>query len=791
MAAAPAARADDPKPSPATAPGPKPKPPAARVDPAEFALPGEDPPAAFVPKSPRTVAQQKAIEAIRLYTEARAQEDRGDLAGAIGVLERALAAEPDSVPVLRRLALLCDARGLKERSVEYGRRVLAAEPGDARAIGVVVDYYLKAKRDPAKAIAFLNDVVANPKLDRDSPDGILVQSMLAKLYAGTGQGNRAADVLAKVIDAIDSKAGNRLTTADRRRILGDNEAFAYFGFGKLFLEARRLDLATRCFRRAAVYDEANPQLPLLLAKIYLLQDQPGEALTQLDKALTHRVQDAETFQLLAVVLNRLKRDKELIPRLEAAAKVDPRNIVLRYILADLYRGSGLAAKADALLRGLLAQSPGLDDFDKLFATLFQQKKTEDLLRLLGRAYEVTQRVEMVDPKLDALLADPAFTDAVLDAGLAMLAASPPTLDDKSGAVVVLARLALKSKRDAKRVEILRRVARARPSPAASQDLIDALLKLRRFDEAVAEADAAMAKFPEGRADLQTMLRYTDVLSEAGKGDRAISILQTLLRALPDDAKIIFRLGQAFLKAGRADEAIALCREGLRRAPADPSLVEILSLFLRTAGRTAERVEFLKSIIARDPRSSLAVMAHSHLSAAYTDLGDLPKAEAELELVYANDPDDHGVNNDLGYLWADQGKNLDKAEAMIRKAVAYAVANPNESSSLAAYLDSLGWVLFKRGKFQRGRSSRFRTRHRPWTTFQATRRRDRDARAPRRRRISSPEGIRHRARTSYEAGREGRAPKAFPADKRLGELRKKLDALSKLGPAPKTSDGGNP
>ena len=44
------------------------------------------------------------------------------------------------------------------------------------------------------------------------------------------------------------------------------------------------------------------------------------------------------------------------------------------------------------------------------------------------------------------------------------------------------------------------------------------------------------------------------------------------------------------------------------------------------------------------------------------------------------------------MWADQGKNLDKAEQMIRKAV---VSEPENG----AYLDSLGWVLFKRGKYQ--------------------------------------------------------------------------------------------
>ena len=52
-----------------------------------------------------------------------------------------------------------------------------------------------------------------------------------------------------------------------------------------------------------------------------------------------------------------------------------------------------------------------------------------------------------------------------------------------------------------------------------------------------------------------------------------------------------------------------------------------------------------------------------------------------------------MNNDLGYLWADRGKNLQRAEKMIRKAVKAQPENP-------AYLDSLGWVLFRLGKFDK-------------------------------------------------------------------------------------------
>jgi tetratricopeptide (TPR) repeat protein len=50
-------------------------------------------------------------------------------------------------------------------------------------------------------------------------------------------------------------------------------------------------------------------------------------------------------------------------------------------------------------------------------------------------------------------------------------------------------------------------------------------------------------------------------------------------------------------------------------------------------------------------------------------------------------------NYLGYMWADHNMNLDEAELLIRRALE---SEPNNAS----YLDSLGWVEFRKGKFDR-------------------------------------------------------------------------------------------
>jgi predicted Zn-dependent protease len=91
-------------------------------------------------------------------------------------------------------------------------------------------------------------------------------------------------------------------------------------------------------------------------------------------------------------------------------------------------------------------------------------------------------------------------------------------------------------------------------------------------------------------------------------------------------------------------------------------------------------------IQRNPAIELQIYKGNSLG----ELGHKDRQMALLEKLIAQYPSDSLLNNDLGYLYAEQGINLDKAERMIREAQA-----TDNSPSIQ---DSLGWVLYKQGKF---------------------------------------------------------------------------------------------
>jgi tetratricopeptide (TPR) repeat protein len=145
-------------------------------------------------------------------------------------------------------------------------------------------------------------------------------------------------------------------------------------------------------------------------------------------------------------------------------------------------------------------------------------------------------------------------------------------------------------------------------------------------------------------------------------------------------------------------------DGLARNPQFSAKFLIRRQRVRLLGILGRYQEMADECVAAMREHSAADEIHTmrlQLSEAYLGLSQFEKAEDELRKLLEEDPDDVLVLNNLGYNLADQGRKLDEAEAMIRRAVELdhderaraGFAIPEH----AAYLDSLGWVLFRKGK----------------------------------------------------------------------------------------------
>jgi tetratricopeptide (TPR) repeat protein len=172
--------------------------------------------------------------------------------------------------------------------------------------------------------------------------------------------------------------------------------------------------------------------------------------------------------------------------------------------------------------------------------------------------------------------------------------------------------------------------------------------------------------------------------------------------------------QAIAKQGKYDQALKLV-DNLIRAQDNWQERQLKAWVLREAGRYNDAARSYEDVLERidkdttleqEEKDQYAERYRYILSNVYVDLKQIDKAAEKLQALIAKKPEEPAYYNDLGYIWADHDMHLAKAEGLIRKALDLdkakrrkAKVSPDEDRDNGAYLDSLGWVLFKQKKYE--------------------------------------------------------------------------------------------
>ncbi|MSR79529.1 MAG: tetratricopeptide repeat protein [Gemmataceae bacterium] len=172
------------------------------------------------------------------------------------------------------------------------------------------------------------------------------------------------------------------------------------------------------------------------------------------------------------------------------------------------------------------------------------------------------------------------------------------------------------------------------------------------------------------------------------------------------------------RMGQPDKAFATLERLLQQQADNPLNLQLKARILRENGKDEEAIEVYEDLIAKidarkdikqEVRESYLADLRYALTGVYIDAKKPDKAIQLLKDLVAKYADNATYNNDLGYIMADNGKDLAEAEKLIRKALELDRAlrkkmgvPPEEDKDNAAYLDSLAWVLFKRGQLAEAR-----------------------------------------------------------------------------------------
>lgn len=648
---------------------------------------GVDRPGPLIPRKELTKQERARREAQKLYGIGVAHERGNRLIEALRAYEQAEKLDPESAAIPRALFGLYLALDRIDDALSACQKVLRLDPEDATT-AYLYARQLRAQEKKTEAIAALVQATKSSRL-KDRPDlGAQVWFDLALLYEQQKEWAKAEASLREVVEILEHPRGLMEVGKYSQEEINAQAAETLERLGKVCLQGGKISEAVRAFEQAKKKDSLRaPRLAYHLAQVFREQGKPREALAQLEIYLRSQPQGTEGYEMKIALQRALGRSADVVPDLEHASGRDPHNVALKLLLAREYRRTRQNANAEAIYRKLLEIHVTPEVYRGLFDLQRERGPAgiEELLSILDAALSKA----MGDEKNPGSPSEARRARAILqvlreDAALVreiLPMAVRPTRSRKLSLATrgILATLAARTKQLG-HAEQLFRGCLERPGMLRSMEseIYYGLLRVLRWQHKYLEIIEVCQEGLKSAQQTNRVLFHTELVYAYQARNDHKAALAAADAAVQDAGK-----GQllsckrirvdALVQAGEHARALAECQEMLK--------------------------EYNHGGELRDVRSSL--------SSVYQAMGKLEESEEQLQLILRSDPNDAGANNDLGYIWADRNKNLVEAEQMIRKALELDRQQRSSGTSIdldsdkdnAAYVDSLGWVLFRRGKLE--------------------------------------------------------------------------------------------
>jgi len=538
------------------------------------------------------------------------------------------------------------SRELFTKAVEAYRAALKADPSAIFIAEELSDLYIQSGR-LREAVTEAEDAL------KQNPDDLNSRRLLARIYTrliGDSQANRIDENMVK--KAIEQCT--RITAGDPK------DVESWLMLGRLDKISQNSTEALSAYKKVLELDPGNEDAMTGEAQVYTdLGD--TKAAADLLRKVAEKDPTARSLTNLAQVYEQLKDYSLAAEMLRRALEQQPGNSDLKHMLAQDLLYSDQIEDSLKVYQDLIEEDPK-DELALLrISKIYQQKRD------FAKAHEAADKAKELDPnnieieynEVSLLAAEGRTPEAIkaLKAILDTTAKKSYNADERNNRISLLDGLGgLYQKVDqyTAAVDTYRQMAEVDPdvAPRALAEVVETYRIAKDFPKAEAEAEAASKKYPNDR-----LVRgvHASLLADLGKTDEALAETRKLLDG-KNDRDTYISLAQIYDKAKNFPEMAKMLDAAEKLSPGNDDKEAVI--FMR--GAMFERMK------------------------NYTE------AEEQFRKALAINPDNASALNYLGYMLADRGIRLEEARDLIVKAVEREPRN-------GAYLDSLGWVLFRLNK----------------------------------------------------------------------------------------------
>ena len=538
---------------------------------------------------------------------------------------------------------------LANKSIEEYRLAIEADPSSEFLTSGLAELYVKTGR--------IRDAVleAQDIIKRD-PKNLEAHKLLGRIYLRSlgdmPGGNGSDNVLKLAIEQYEQIVKIEPDNVDDHLLLG-----------RLYRLNNDLQKAEAELKTAIKIDPGSEEAVTTLAMLYTDEGDTAHAL-QVLSSVPDAARSAKLYSALGAAYEQRKDYKSAIDAFRHAIVLDRDNL-------DAIRGLAENLLNDGQLEASLAQYKVIVDSNPedaqsyvRIAEIYRRQAKYDLaLESLKKADALVPESAEVPYSMAAVYQAQGRYDDAIKLLQDLLKKTETSQSERNNRGIFIERLGMiyrEQENYTAAVETFRKMLPLGDDNARSgyQEIIDTYREAKQWAQATAAAKEAVQKLPDDR-DLRIVL--ASQLADTGDVDKALADVRAMLKGGPEDREVYLRLGIMYTRAKRWNDAM----EALAKAEQ-----------LSTKVDDKAYVWFLRG----------DVYQHQKM---------FDQAEAEfkkvLNAVSPNDPQSGATLNYLGYMNADRGVKLDESLNYIKQAL---TLDPNN----AAYLDSLGWVYFKLGKY---------------------------------------------------------------------------------------------
>jgi tetratricopeptide (TPR) repeat protein len=460
-----------------------------------------------------------------------------------------------------------------------------------------------------------------------------------------------------------------------------------------FIEGKTLELknnfigAIEKYRTALKYDE-SAGIYFTLASVYYKVSKFKEALTEINKALRLDPNNISYLEKLADIHLGTRDFQKAANTYEKILILDKDYTVGLYTLARLYQELNMPAKAIIVYEKITEKiGYDFDVLNKMYEIYINYKDYQ-------KAADVLEGITKIDPynvEVRKILASMYIRSEQIDEAQKIYEQLFMLNPDDKAVQTELVRIYFKKDESDKAFERFAKMT-GKDSLGFWEKLQVGELYYNMIAQDQAAANIARNIFYNlsgNYPDQWIPYYYIGAIDILEKKDGYSASFDKALQRADTARDAYFNIGFTYFQRGENEKADDIFSIGLNKFPSDYRFNYFKGLLLQRMNNEREAVVYFERALEFVPEDIIILSA---LALAYNNLGMFDKSVATYEKALLIEPRNPIILNNYAYNLSERDEQLDRALVMAKIAIEIEPEN-------ASFLDTIGWVYFKLGKYK--------------------------------------------------------------------------------------------